>query len=86
MTINSSAEHSTHSEHPEGLTILQLLRRECGQEYTEQDRQFEAFVTGLVARLEAYTKIVEVIEAAEKAKSAGKTEGASTNSPKLNIA
>ncbi|MGB4768235.1 MAG: hypothetical protein WBP22_03165 [Candidatus Saccharimonas sp.] len=85
MTTNSSAEHTPYPEPTEGLTVLQLLRKECGQEYTEQDRQFEAFVTGLIARLEAYTEIVRIIEAAEQAKSAGKAATTSTNSPRLHL-
>lgn len=67
------------------LTMLQLLRKECGQEYNEQDRQFEAFVSSLITRLEAYTHIIEIIEAAERAKSAGKTTVISTNSPRPHL-
>ena len=85
MTTNSSAEHTAQTEPTESLTVLQLLRRDCGQEYTEQDRQFEAFVSGLITRLEAYTHIIEIIEAAERAKSAGKTTVVSTNSPRPHL-
>lgn len=86
MTTNSSAEHIAQPEPTESPTVLQLLRKDCGQEYTEQDRQFEAFVTGLIARLEAYAQIIEIIEAAERAKSAGKAATTSTNSPRPHLA
>lgn len=69
MTTSNSpdSQHTLHAEPSEGLTILQLLRRDCGQEYTEEDRRFEAFVTDLIARLETYTQILKIIEEAEKA-------------------
>lgn len=66
MTTSSSAEHNSPLAAPEELTILQLLRRDCGQEYTEDDRAFEAFVTGLISRLEAYEQLVRIVEEYEK--------------------
>ncbi|MGB4762095.1 MAG: hypothetical protein WBP12_01910 [Candidatus Saccharimonas sp.] len=68
MTTSSSSEHISLSASTEELTMLQLLRRECGQEYTEEDRRFEAFVTGLISRLETYNQLVKIVEEAERAK------------------
>lgn len=77
----SNPEFSLPSEPAEELTTLQLLRKECGQEYTEADRQLEKFVIDVVNQLKALEHLLDIIEKAD----AAKREYANSPMPRITI-